>query len=455
MKKYSPVTSQDRQLFYRYKNVSDLSLSGVMYVDGDLNFEIIKQSVNLCLEYYPILSSKIVVGKFRLKWERRNDLAKFNICQLVEIENNETKIENEIQNFLLDSVAPWPNQLGEDTGPIVKVKLIKVLGSTLNILCLKSHHAASDAVGLKEVSYKMAEFYNKLLENPEYKLEAPLNYSRSMLEVIKKLKPLHFAGIVKRSFKEKKIADNIPRVKGFPVITGNTDDRMFLNYQISKEKFEKIKKYAKDRGATFNDMMNALFGYATLKEFGDGVGEPIIFYNPIDLRRYNPETYKREGPRNLSSCTVFDINPEPHLNFDDILAKCSHETKLLSKDMLGLGLIFEVAYRTFRTNFKLVNDLDVKWKKIVKFCENGGKLFLPIFLSNSGIIEDEKLIFGGSKAIDMYLIPPMYFHSLLFVFSSFQKQVTVSVGFSDANNTKLRIDRFYKIIDDEINRIIL
>jgi len=405
-----------------YKEYNDHQLHCVIYINGILDVEYIKQAVLLSIELIPLLGSRFVKGKFRAYWEKVTSFSENDVFTYKE----SMKPNEEINQFLI-------SKTNELSGPQFMVKLIR--NSNKDALCVIINHMVCDGASFKEFIYLLSSLYTKLKDgtyNPyDYKIGSRSSKKiYSNFNLFERMKILLLTN--ENSKNENKYC--------FPIGKGQLMREPFiLKYKLSQERFCKLKEYSKKNSVTINDIVVTAYFRALYKILNLGQSESLTIPSMVDLRRYIPDK-ETIGICNHSSMIMFSINMEPEESFVTTLQKVNKEMLKKKENYPGLnGLIvlntlfkilpFSMAVKQFKKHF--VNPL--------------------ICITNIGIIDSNKLVFDNTPLEDAFITSsikqPPYFQ---LAFSSFNSSITFCVNLFGTENDKEAIQSFYAILDDEL-----
>ncbi len=434
-----PFEVLEKHGHYHFRTIGDLSMQAVFRLRGRLDVEQVNRALRLCVARYPILGCGVKVGVWKLRWVMRTDLEHIRWCDLVET----TQVDEELHRFNLIRCAPWEGD------PLVQARLIR--GPDGDVLCLKSNHAVSDAIGFKEMIYAFCDFFEKLQNEPHFVPDPQLDCERSMGQIVKDISWIQAARLFFQARRDDLKLKEPPIPFGFPFVVGDRAERRFLSHSFPAVSVERMKGYARARGASFNDLLNTLFAHAVYARFSPGRAKPLLYFNAIDLRRYSRAVRKIEGPRNLSTFAVFKVIPAENADFDSLLKTFSDRVKLLRRaSAIGLGGYFQLKLRNFIPNRLLTQKLEKKWKKYEPYVKKGIFIPSPILLSSVGKIDEKRLSFPGAEVLEARMLPPVFDNWCFFVYSSYRDAVTVSVGFCDPEKMEPLLREIFEAIDQKI-----
>jgi NRPS condensation-like uncharacterized protein len=433
-----PFEVIERQMHYRNRHVCDLSLHGILRLEGHIDANVAARAVRLCADVFPIYGCVAREGPWGLSWVRLGDLDRIVWCDVVECED---------EAAALDAYMRMPRDPWSGTPPL-HVRILRTAKG--DAVVIKIHHAAADAISGKETSYTFAELYRTLLEHPEYRAE-PRAYVRkldlSALSLRQKL------SVAREALEEQATTDQTGFV-GVPLVHGGPSETRFIDHRVPKGPFRALRRYARDHKAAFHDLMNALLAHAVLQRFGEGKAARVRIRNPVDLRRYDPRAKAVEGPRNLAGFASFDVAPESS-DLEAVLIECRDQFHRLFEGSRcpGLGTYPKMWLRDLLPNRPLTESSDRRWAKALAMKDEGVPIQLPLIVSNAGVIDKRRILFPGATVVDAVTIGFAYFHSTFFSFQVYDGELSLVVRFCDKDGMGDHVRALLAIVDEQVAHI--
>ena len=154
------------------KRIADHQIRFVLHFESILDEKTLKDAIKITVENNPIICAKYDESKKKVLW-------RFSEINLEEIYSFQISEEPE---HILDEILL--KQINTYSGPQLFISLIR---SETDILILNCNHAISDAAGVKDFVYQLAQNYTNLVKKATiYKQEyIP---SRSLKALSKKLR---------------------------------------------------------------------------------------------------------------------------------------------------------------------------------------------------------------------------------------------------------------------------
>lgn len=313
-------------------------------------------------------------------------------------------------------------------GPQLKIFVIRSGDS--DTLCVLINHMLCDAAGFKDYLYMLSEIYMDLESKPSYRAWAIGN--RRIEQVYKtftfrdRLKILHS----KSNGTPDPAKFDFEEAEGSPFAELRT---------ISREQFTRLKTYAKEHGATVNDVFLTAYMRQLYRYFGHTVIVPCV----VDLRKYLPNR-KAKGMCNLISNLICDIGPELGSLFEHTLLKVA---KAMDKEKADIScvkspVVMEKAYNILP--YKLT-------RSIVEKAYSDSR----IEFTNIGVIDKTKLVFGQTEINEAYIIGSIKYrlHFELSV-STFDDTATFCVHYSGTPSDRIKISQFLDGLVSELQNTI-
>ncbi len=417
------ATSANDDLNYLLKNGTDQQINFVFHLDGQVDIETMKKAVRLIIDAEPVLGCRYVKHKHRTYWERREDIDNIDYFKIIETNDS----EKEIKNFVLKDIDP-------SVDPLLKVRLYR---GKEEALVIKSDHSVMDGGGFYHFFSLFLSIYNKLLENPDFQVTPNINASRDLKQVLKYYK-------FRRKFLSLVGEEGIRPTWAFPAIGEGREIRNYTIRRFNQERFQAIKKYGKEHNATVTDMMVAAFFRALFRVNNTKPGKRMTVAIPTDLRALIPDK-KAESIANLVSATFATIKYNPEDSFDKHLIDINKQLKRKREIHLGLGNMYAIRH-LFKMRYSFLERVTRRlYKRLRRKKRNH-----PI-LTNVGILDCEKRNFGPVNVIDGYNITPVnWAPSFSMGMSSFNKRLTLTIGFAEESYDPKTVEYFLDLIDEEL-----
>ena len=416
---FSPVDAYDGFNIIYEKYFGNCQINGILQLNGKINEEILKEAIRISWKVEPILGCCLVEVDDQLVWKQREDLDKIEACSIVETQ----EIQAELWNFVSEKY----NYVDDCQ---VKVRIVR---ADFDTICVKIHHACSDAGGLKQYIKLLIGIYATLEKGEPYVVKSRECDNRSQdLEL-----RLPSIGNIDNS------EGDSPGPKdtvGFPCSVAGNKDQIFLVGKMNSEEVDAVKLYARQRGATVNDVILTAYNKA-LSRYAKIQDNMLSVCVTVDLRRYLSNT-DDIGICNFSGMNVIEISDNIDESFNETLSKVVNKTKRMKSNHLGLKGALDFSKTFTNVGFK---NMDAYFQNLGKEIVRAG-VSNPWF-SNVGVISDGKINFGSLEIENCYMIgPAMFPPGSGIVPSTYNNTLTLSVNFFQSTLQKEVMEQFLDTI---------
>ena len=434
LKKKYPVVLED-QILYWMRGSHDSDIRHVTVFKGRIDINRLERAIRLCLCAEPVLGSRFVPGMFRSYWEQVKDFGTKPLCTLVE----SSDYDDDFGRFMTDTP-------GTDLfcGPQIKCFVLRSKNDTLLI---KINHVAGDGGGLKDFMKLLSSTYSRLLNNPDY-IPTVNNGRRGFDQVWENLSYKDNLKILRRSFRDAKSFLFPPKYFFKSLGKNKRKGKCMIVRRIKPDDFRGVINYAKNHGATLNDIMVA----AHLRSFFTTIS-PDAFPRLVitaDVRRYIPGG-QAEAVCNLSG--FFYLNPGNSLGstFNDTLKIVHKSIGNMKDDYLAMGNfpLTTMAFKSlpFPAALWLHNRLGNLQKK--QTMTKG--VTAPLF-TNTGPFEPDRLVFDELPVNNAYITTTVAWPPVVSLcLSGFKGGMTMTTGFCESFIKRQQVEAF---LDKFINELI-
>lgn len=351
------------------------------YMDRMAHFEIaydfevdeaIFKNVTICaLEAAPVFHSSVVRNPIAPYW--KNEF--YHIDEVVFSKHTST-LERDKSDFFASEIPLSSNVQ-------IKIALFYSLGKTY--ICLKWNHMCMDGGGFKAFWNDFCKCYSEYATTgkmPMFFSSGSRKYTDVYKDFDKKT----------ASRAKKQFANISPRDKHrFPFKNNNIEkDAIIVSKTVDADVFKNAVKYAKNHGATVNDLLIATYITALSELAGFKSNESISVSSAVDLRRYIKDLSSIGYTNHVSfiHCAIPKIGD----NFEETLSLVNEKMKAIKKDeFMGLhGLPL----------------LNIGYKSMVYLqAETVVKLFYrnpTLSVSNLGAIDTVAFSLGGNEPFSAF-----------------------------------------------------
>ena len=411
---------------YLFRNYYDRMIHGVYYLEGKLDKDILAKTIKLILQRVPVLRSRYVANHFKPYWK----VEEGNFVDDVLSFKETMDLEKDLDRFIT-------SRFESNRAPQIRINLFR--NKTTDTLAILVNHQCMDGSDLKELVNKIVEVYNSMLKGDTGEISIKSGsraneqvYSSMSLENKKKAK-----GMYKNISKTKhKIA--------FPLTEKSKDDKpMIIKHKINAKTFVKLKQYGKSFNSTINDVLLAAYFRTLYKMIDINENQSITIPCMTDLRKHI-KTGQTQGFTNLTClipCTIDSVGQE----FSTTLKKVSKEMSAYKNDLfVGLSAIplLELAYK-------------VAPSSIAELLIKAGYTNPFIGMSNIGIIDDSKLVWGNVKTKDAFMTGAIKYKPYMqLALTTFKQEITLTISIYGTKDDKKVIEKFFKLYDDELKNAI-
>jgi len=403
------------QHLFEVTKVNDHTLHFKAQFDSQIDLDCLKKAVHLTSEAFPLVCCRFTEIGGHARWVKEQ-------CDINSILSFiETAIpEENAEQFMLQKIDAFH-------APQLKIGLFR--NKERDTLCVLINHMLCDAAGFKDFLSLLSSTYTRLFLEPNY---IPLSVigGREVNALMKS-----YSKTDKRRMILYKNNKKLHGCDANFACEGNLDNPFIAVKTISKERFQKIKTYAKAQHATINDVVLTAF----IRTFYTCQGSVISVPCTMDLRKFMPN-HKANGICNLVTNVICDIGIEMGNTFGETLFKVKKAMDKAKTDVAFLSPIakLNLAYRhlPYRAT-----------KYIVK------KVFSnpTVAFTNIGILDPTHLTFGNTTMVSAFMTGSIkyapYFQLAL---STFREEMTFSVNLRGTSNDYEKIDRFLTVLDHEL-----
>lgn len=419
-----PASAQDKIQYISLATCNGV-VQCVFTLDSCLNEDLFFKSFDLVLDSEVILQCQWVNNSVSPYWLRSEEKHKdrFKLLEVVDV-------QQAVEEFISSSIDPT-------TDSLVQLRIFRHQGeNTLqDTFCLKMSHVVSDGSGLRYFLQSLAETYG-VLQNDQEHTPSPVTVRRDGWQVLDKLpakKRWQLLQKGKKNFLK-------PGQLKVPFSNCTHKKQIYITYKLDREQIENLIQYAKDRGATLNQVM--LTGFArALRRFtnaGSDVLLPII--NTLDVRHY-----LRHGdmPKicNLSVPLISNIHVNQEDSFADTLSFVKSD--LISQKRAMPGVLPAIAMEILF----LIPFAWVDWLLTQAFdqaAESG--IGTPLFSD----VGNTDIPIPGHQVVYSYGLGPVaYAPAFMMTASTFRNTVTLAVGFCESSISRSDMGKMFDLMVEE------
>ncbi len=352
----------------------DRMMHYAVYMDGDLDLDLIRKSIDKVIKNVKVLRSRYVPNPIRQYWLVTE---KYSIEELATKEEIDD-LNGSVEEFLKIHIS-------HKSRFQFRAKIFTCKDKCAFALVV--NHQCFDGSELKYTVRKIVECYNAFKTNGNADSVEIKNGSRAIKQLYEKMAPSTKA-------KAKKLYNNASKtgVKSHFRFTQNKEvSKIFFTRVLDIDFVNKLKEKGKKYNATLNDVILAAYFRAYAKEAGFDNNKLLNITSIVDLRRHLLSGNDLEGCTNMVAFMPCKLNGIGE-NFIETLRKVAENNNNQKKDevvgLYGIPLL-ALAYKIIW--FDIVSGIAVK----IGY-EN------PVMqMSNLGKIDRGDVTFYGCKMTDI------------------------------------------------------
>jgi NRPS condensation-like uncharacterized protein len=422
-----PASAQDQMNHITRAN-ADQQLHVVVYFEGHLDQERMDRAIRIAMHREPVLGCRFVEQPRRSLWVRREDLDTLPVVQGVETQDE----KKDLMAFVTTPADPASD-------PLVQALILR--RGDGDVLCIKVNHVVADGAGTKAVAYLIADTYSRLAAEPTFYPHVGRFTPRSQMAIFKQVG-------LKNMIKYRPRQLSLPKPQfALPFKHQDTSGRQFVIRQIGPAAFKALKDDSKKHQATINDLILTAY-YRALGKMGNPPADmPLPIQVSIDLRHFLP----KERPQdicNLSGALFPAIYYQAGEDFEQTLLRVQEKMIWWKSRLPGLTgpMLIELV---------MVQGYQKAKEMLAKMTSGMSQKANPVLLSNFGILEQDRLVFGGLKIREAYELGPVMFgHGLMLTASTYQGQLTLAMGFCEGLIPRENMENMVQMVADELlNRV--
>ena len=412
------------KMHYLFRDFNDRMVHVELKYDFVPDIEALKTVIICAFEKVPVLHSKFVDMKLWTHWE----VMPYNIDDIFTVEYPDD-IDAAADEFLTQYIAPDES---------IQMKIALFIKDGKSTLCMIENHMCMDGGDLKYFLQEFCENYSKYVSEGI----SPVNFrtgSRSYDNVYSGFSKTE-AGVARRLFKNINERDN----HRFPLTCDNIRDKSFISKKtFSIETFEKMKAKGKKLGATINELLLASYFYSVYELAGYPESDKVMISNAIDLRRHM-DNMDGKGFTNHTSWMQCAIPERGKDIFETIKYVVESSNKFKKDKFMGL-------YGLPLLNFGYSFMPHAVSEEIIKIGYSN-----PLMaMSNIGILNGQHYALTGEEPADAFMSGAVkYKPFVLLTATTYKKNITLSMCVRGNEEDKKIVNRFFELMEKNINTII-
>lgn len=353
---------------YFYKSEGLPRIRSFIQFEGRIDENLLKKAVDMSIDAVPLINC--VFDEESFSW-KQCDFTAADIIHIIDDAESEGNGDTKWLTKDLDFTRE----------PQLKIILLRQVACDKLFVII--NHMVADGCGFKDYLYLLGNLYTQC-ENETFS-----GFNKKALKKQSFSQVSHNFSMKKRwkILSSKLNVSMPPESFKFP-LKGDPDNAVVLIKNIDNDSFNKIRKYAKDRGASINDIIITAYVrdiYRTLK-----VPE-ITIPCPVDLRKFGKKK-QIFGICNLTGLYNCTVNISENEAFDETLHKVTAQMNVqkLGTDCMKLPMFLDMIFRTLPLRI-LIN----RFSKM--------RMTPFITYTNLGIIDEKRLCFGSYNVEKAYI----------------------------------------------------
>jgi NRPS condensation-like uncharacterized protein len=418
-----PATSNDLATSIVRTFGQHMELGIRLTFDGRMDVGVLERAVRLLLDAEPVLGCGLKTSTMRGWWQRRDDLDAHVPFAVVPTDGADS-------DAVRCQVAPVP-----DEGPQLFVTLLR--SPDHDDVVIDVSHNVADGQSVKHCAYVLADLYTHLLSDPAY-VPVPNLARRPEARDVWNVLSEDQCRAARREPRPTMPNWDLPR-------TGSSGQgRTLRELCLGPGRLAAIAKHGREHGATVNDMMLTAFFRALSTVCPPPEAKPMSLSFSAEHRRYLAGD--REPPvSNLAVTIWLAIENRTGEGFDATMERMVAQTTRWRETLWGIrGAVgaagmAKMGYRPMRLVLAAIGRLAAR-----------SGTTSPVF-TNIGIIDDERLSFGGAAPVAARISGPAAFGaSFVPTISTYRDVLTVSMGFCDRDMDAALVERVLSEMDEQL-----
>lgn len=412
------------KMHYLFRDFNDRMVHVELKYDFIPDIEALKTVLICAFEKVPVLHSKFVDKKLWTHWE----VMPYHIDDIFTVEYP-NDIDAAAEEFLTQYIAPTER---------IQMKVALFIKDGKSTLCMIENHMCMDGGDLKYFLQEFCENYSKYVAEGV----SPVSFrtgSRSYTDVYSGFSKTE-AGVARRLFKNINERDD----HRFPLTADNIRDKSFIARKtFSEETLDKLKVKGKELGATINELLLTSYFYSIYELAEYPASDKIMISNAIDLRRHM-DNMEGKGFTNHTAWMQCAI-PERGKDIFETVKYVVESSNRFKKDkfmgLYGLPLL----------NFGYSFMPHAVSEEIIKIGYSN-----PLMaMSNIGILNGQKYALEGNEPVDAFMSGAVkYKPFVLLTVTTYKKVITLSMCVRGNDEDKKIVNRFFELMEKNINTII-
>jgi NRPS condensation-like uncharacterized protein len=422
-----PAAALDCVAYWNQFNL-DQHFLFVLELGGRLNVNYLRQALRLAMDAEPIFGCRLMAAQLRPYWERRDDLDRLQLCDVIE----SCDIRQEVTRFAA-------RECDAAVDPLVQACILR--GNT-DTLCVKVNHAAADGAGAKELLRLIGSFYRGLADQQNDSLLniVPNLGNRGLWQLLRQADLRQYWETFRRKARKPVEGD-----WHFPSADRSDRTRLLLAMRrLEPARFDCLKARAQRLGATLNDLFLAACFRSFWKFLNFPAGIPQSIFVPMNARAFLPSG-QTGAICNFVLPTYPRLERIPGEPFERTVQRAKAEMPkgaARRQQALSLALAISLGHSLAPAGMKKM--FREAYKKKVSSGDTA------VTFTNNGVLEAEKLDFGVLVDDAWQTHPAAFAADLLMGVVSFRKKMTFTLSYPSRALNAEDIERFFDAFIEEL-----
>lgn len=412
------------KMHYLFRDFNDRMVHVELNYDFEIDIEILKTVLICFFEKAPVLHSSFENNRISPYW-LVND---YNIDDVLTVSRPEN-VEEAVNEFLTQYIPPENS---------IQMKAAVFYHGGKSTLCIVENHMCMDGGDFKYFMKSLCRAYTEYAENGKSPVDLRTG-TRAYTAVYDDYSPTE-QRMAKNLYKNVCSKDD----HKFPLSRDSIRDKSFIaKRKLSAETFDKVKAVGKKHGATINDMILTAYFYSLYELAGYNKNESVTISCAIDLRRHIKDNTD-EGLTNQTAfmqCGIPERGEDIFKTLEYVVKSSEKYKKDKFMGLYGLPLL-NLGYSILPHNAS---------EKIIKIGYSNPLLAM----SNIGILDNKELALCGNEPTDGFMTGAVkYKPFVLLSLTTMRKEMTLSMCVRGNEEDKKTVERFFDLIEKNVNDLI-
>jgi NRPS condensation-like uncharacterized protein len=415
-----------------------VDLNTMISLDGRVDERRLRTAVRRSLDAEPILGCRFVEHWWRPWWERRDDLDRLPLCEVVEGGD----LERALTEFMLSPLDPRRD-------PLVQVRVFRGVTDTI---VTKFAHEPADGPSIRDHQHLIFTLYRRLKDEPDFRPAPKPMGMRDLPQLTagwplrKRLKNLvRVLGDLRGAAKT--TSWSVPSAAGGPACQG------LISMALTPQRVAEVQQYCRARKFSITGTMIAATYCAARRVLKPINADASHIGTTVDFRRYLAPTLLPTPASNIAGGVRFLIDFRHKESLDQLAAKFTEELGAGLSDPVRSRAAMPVLtlYSAFSKLFAAIPFAVTRRRTGRRFAEVAARRERGLYLVNGGRQDDVVGDLLEVPVVDMEGFPPLFDAFALFVaFTGFGGSLKVSLRFASKTVGPQLAQRLLEQIDQEL-----